>query len=196
MGLMKVVVGIGNPGRAYGETRHNMGFWVVERWAKEEGWKFKKCPFPALAARGRIGGTDVVMVKPQTFVNGTGKIGRPVLEAYEVELADLMVVCDDFNLECGRLRIRSKGSAGGHHGLESLIEHLGSQAFPRLRIGIGKPVEQEEAEYVLASVPRKERKLLEAAVRESIEALGCWVKYGVEAYMNRFNRKANGREEA
>ncbi len=187
---MKLVLGIGNPGDAYGGTRHNCGFRVVDLLARRAGVSLRRARVRARVARACLDGTPVLLVEPGTYVNLTGEIVPTLLREQEAAPEDLLVVCDDLNLPAGGIRVRAQGSAGGHHGLESIIAHLGgSQAFPRIRIGIGSPAGGDSAAYVLAPFPKAERPQMETAFERAADAAACWAASGIEACMNAFNRK-------
>ncbi len=187
---MKLIVGLGNPGRKYEGTRHNVGFDVVDRLAKTHnaGWESGPRGIEALIARWRS--ADVVLAKPLTFMNLSGAAIVGLLQFYKVELVDLLVVVDDVNLELGRLRTRSGGSAGGHNGLKSAIAQLGTDGFARMRIGVGRgDARRDLADHVLAKFDRDERENVEAAVARAAEAVELFVTGGIGQVMNRYNRK-------
>jgi len=184
---MKVVVGIGNPGRQYHRTRHNVGFDVLEMLARADGIDIAKRRFDALLGEGKISGEDVVLVKPQTFVNDSGSAVRRVLDWWKLPVEELLVVCDDVNLPIGRLRFRREGSAGGHHGLESVIAHLGTEAFQRLRVGIGRRGEEDLVGHVLGRFTRSERKVMDEACAEAARGITVWVLHGIDECMSQFN---------
>jgi PTH1 family peptidyl-tRNA hydrolase len=188
--MSRLVVGLGNPGRRYDGTRHNVGFDVVDQLAKEHHADWESAPrgIEALVARWRA--ADVVLSKPLTFMNLSGGAIVGLLQFYKVELADLLVVVDDVNLELGRLRTRSTGSAGGHNGLKSAIEQLGTEEFARMRIGVGRgDARRDLADHVLAKFDRDERENVEAAVARAAEAIELFAAEGIGPVMNRFNRK-------
>lgn len=184
---MKVVVGLGNPGKEYAGSRHNVGFEVVDRLAstwRSVRWESR---YRALVARTRYAGRDVILLKPATFMNLSGEAVLPASREASAEPADVLVVCDCLDLPVGRIRVRSKGSSGGHHGLDSVIERLGTDGFPRVRIGIGAVV-GDGADYVLAAIPPSERDAVDDAVTRAAAAIETWVRRGVDAAMNEFNR--------
>jgi len=185
---MKLIVGLGNPGARYAETRHNVGWRVAEELAGRTGagpWKEK---FGARVTEARRGGEKVVVAQPLTYMNRSGIAVRLVVDFWKVANTDLLVVMDDLALELGRIRLRSGGSDGGHNGLESVIAHLGSEAFPRLRVGIGPgPVAEEQADFVLAPFAEAERPVIAEAITRAADAAECWTTEGLEAAMNRFN---------
>lgn len=190
---MHLIVGLGNPGPEFAGTRHNVGWMCVERLARRVGVNFDRYRFRAQLARWDADGRTVLLAKPLTFMNRSGEAVRPLVRFYKVRLDRLMVVYDDLDLPPGKIRIRPKGSAGGHHGMESIIEKLGTSDFPRLRIGIGRPVgpgafdPDAVARYVLSPFSAAERPLIDAALDRAVEALLVWVGEGLEAAMNRFN---------
>jgi len=185
---MKLVVGIGNPGKRYQGTRHNLGMCVVDRLARDHGIPTRRRRFDALVGEGSIGSARILLVKPQTYVNLSGNAVAPLLRWYRCSTDDLMVVCDDLNLEVGRLRLRRLGSSGGHNGLESISECLATEAFARLRIGIGRGDAAEPTDHVLGRFAPGEEALVEEATARAADAVRVWVELGIEAAMNEFNR--------
>jgi len=183
---MNLVVGLGNPGARYRESRHNLGFRVVEELARQEGWQFETSTWWQ-SARGNRAAEDVVLTQPLTFMNDSGRAVRRLMGELGIELEKLMVVCDDLNLEPGRIRLRRRGSSGGHKGLASVAEALGTEDFARLRLGIGAP-RGDAVEFVLSEFPRAERAVAEEAILRAAEAVRCWADQGVEEAMNLFNR--------
>jgi PTH1 family peptidyl-tRNA hydrolase len=187
---MKMVVGLGNPGRKYSGTRHNVGFEIVEILAERHTADWEPAPrgIEALVARQRAKG--VVFAKPLTFMNASGPAVVGLLQFFKIELADLLVIVDDVNLELGRLRARPAGSAGGHNGLRSIIGALGSNAFARLRVGVGGGEPRRElAGHVLGRFAPEERPIIAEAVVRSVDAAELFIAEGIEPMMNRFNRK-------
>ncbi len=183
---MKLVAGLGNPTSRYARTRHNLGFWVVDRLAGEADASFKRSRFEALESRITPGGVTVVLVKPQTYMNLSGEAVAPLARWYGLGPGSVLVVCDEMDLPAGRLRIRRKGSAGGHKGLQSVLERMGTQEVPRLRIGVDRPRGNAEA-WVLASLDEAESIRFGAAADRAAEAVKTWVREGIEACMNRYN---------
>jgi PTH1 family peptidyl-tRNA hydrolase len=181
---VKIVLGIGNPDEKYADTRHNVGWRVVDALSGKTGAKFRKAGFEFWAAEGRLGRHGIVLVKTWTYVNGTGRAVPELLKRYGDEM---MVVCDDVDLPVGKLRIRKQGSSGGHNGLQSIADALGHEAFARLRIGIGGG--RRDPDYVLGRFGKDERPAIEKAVEEACEAVRCWADEGVETCMTRFNRR-------
>jgi peptidyl-tRNA hydrolase, PTH1 family len=183
---MKVVVGLGNPGRAYEGTRHNVGFAVVDVLAAAPGCGRWQSRFHALVAELNEGGEKVLLVKPETFMNLSGRCVRQVMDFYHLELADLLVVCDDINLPLGKLRVRARGTHGGHNGLHDIQNHLGTTEYARLRIGVDAPGD-DAVDHVLGRFKPGERPVIEDAVTLAAQAVGVWLRQGVEACMNQYN---------
>ena len=184
---MKAVVGLGNPGATYARTRHNVGFWVVEELAERHGLSFGRRDFKSHVAEGKIGEENIVLLKPQTFMNASGEaVGRARREL-ELEPSEIIVVYDDLDLPVGRIRVRASAGAGGHHGVESVIEVLGSRGFPRVRIGIGHPGGGEIVDYVLAAPAGEEQEILDASVERAADAVESVLGEGVARAMSRFN---------
>ena len=187
---MKLIVGLGNPGRRYAGTRHNIGFDVVDALAIRHRGDWETAPrgIDGLIARWRL--ADTVLAKPLTFMNLSGAAVSGLLQFYKIEIADFLVVVDDVNLELGRLRARSTGSAGGHNGLKSVIESLGTEEFARLRIGVGRgDARRDLADHVTAKFEREEREDVAAAIGRAADAAELFVAEGIGPVMNRFNRK-------
>lgn len=184
---MKVVVGLGNPGPKYAGTRHNVGYDVVDYLAAAPGCSTFRERFESFVAEAKEGGEAVLLVKPLTFMNLSGRAVRAVLDFYKLAPADLLVVCDDFNLPLGKLRVRAKGSHGGQNGLRNIQDQLGTDGYARLRIGVGQPQAGEAVDFVLSRFKPAERKAVEEAVATAAQAVLAWVKGGAEAAMNRFN---------
>jgi len=187
---MKLVVGLGNPGAKYADTRHNVGFAAVDLLAKRHGLPWESAPrgAEALVANWRAGGA--IFAKPLTFMNLSGQAVVPLLQFYKIELADLLVLVDEVQLETGRVRIRPEGSAGGHNGLKSLIASLGTLGFPRLRIGVGRgDTRRDLANHVLARFEPDERSVIDDAIARAADAAELFIADGVPAAMNRYNRK-------
>ena len=184
---MKVVVGLGNPGPKYAGTRHNVGFEVIDYLAKGPGCSAFREKFEAFVAEMKEGDETVLLVKPLTFMNLSGRAVRAVLDFYKLPVEQLLVVCDDFNLPLGKLRVRPKGSHGGQNGLRNIQEQLGTDAYARLRIGVGQPDPGEAVDFVLSRFKPGERAAAEDAVATAAQAVLTWIRSGTEACMNRFN---------
>lgn len=184
---MYVIAGLGNPGRQYEKTRHNMGFLVADEFAAAHGIDVRRIKHKALVGEGRVGGEKVLVVKPQTYMNLSGESLREVMAYYDVPMENLIVIYDDMDLETGALRIRKKGSSGSHNGMKSVIYQLQDDAFPRIRIGIGTPPAEDWKDYVTGQVTDKEAPVLAKAVKEAAAALECIITDGIDIAMNRFN---------
>jgi PTH1 family peptidyl-tRNA hydrolase len=185
---MKLIVGLGNPGRKYEKTRHNVGFEVLEMLVARNAADTAKEKFNGRIADATIAGQKALLLWPLTLMNLSGQSVGPAAKFYDVPLADMLVVCDDFNLPLGKLRFRSQGSAGGQKGLDDIIRRLGSQEVPRLRIGIGPvPDAWDAADFVLGKFNRSEQTVIEDMIALAAEAVECWVAEGMEAGMSRFN---------
>jgi len=184
------VVGLGNPGPRYRDTYHNVGFEVVDELARRHGADFGNAPADALLARPRRLADDVLLAKPLTFMNLSGRAVGALARYYRVDAGDVLVVVDDVNLPAGRLRLRGQGSAGGHNGLASIIEGLGTDAFPRLRVGVGRGDPRRElADHVLGRIPPEERQVLREAVDRAADAVETFLARGLEAAMNEYNKE-------
>lgn len=183
---MKVIVGLGNPGTKYAGTRHNVGFEVIDYLAAAPGCSPFREKFEALVAEVKEGGETVLLVKPLTYMNLSGRAVRAILDFYKVPAADLLVVCDDINLPLGKLRVRAKGSHGGQNGLRNVQEQLGTDAYARLRIGIDPP-SHDAVDHVLSKFKPGERAAVDGAVADAAQAVLTFIRQGAEAAMNRFN---------
>lgn len=184
----KVVVGLGNPGPKYEGTRHNVGFDALDRLAQGSPGAAVSRKFDGFLAEVEIDYRRVLLLKPQTFMNLSGRSVRQAVQFYKLDPAtDLLVICDDISLPLGKLRIRPKGSDGGQKGLRDIIAQLGTQDFPRLRIGVGDPGPADAADYVLGRWRNTERPAIDDALIEATQAVAVWVTQGLEAAMNRFN---------
>ena len=184
---MKLVVGLGNPGSKYEGTRHNIGFEAVDRLAEgDSGAKFTR-QFDGLTAEVRLDFQRVLLLKPQTFMNLSGRSVGQAVKFYKIELNDILVICDDLNLPLGKLRLRASGSDGGQKGLRDITAHLGSDAYPRLRIGIGERGETDAADFVLSRFRNSERATVDDALILVSQAAVLWAGQGIDKAMNRFN---------
>ncbi len=186
---MKIVVGLGNPGSQYDETRHNVGWMVLDRLAERAGWTGRaRARDAAATVYGRYRDLDLMLVKPTTYMNLSGVAVRKVLARQRAPLSDLLVVVDDFDLPLGRLRVRERGSAGTHNGLRSIIGELGAQDFARLRVGIGEPVRHGAArDHVLSRFTKAERRVLDLAVDAAADAVEDWARHGAAYAANHWN---------
>lgn len=187
---MILIAGLGNPGKEYENTRHNAGFLVLDTLAQKLGADLSERKHRALCGKAVIGGQKVILLKPQTYMNSSGESIRAAADYYKVPPEDILVVYDDISLAPGQLRIRAKGSAGGHNGIKSIIAHLGTQEFPRVKVGIGeKPPRMDLADYVLGHFSSGEKKIMEEAAEEAADAICEIVNVGIEQAMNDHNRR-------
>ncbi len=189
-----LVVGLGNPGRQYAHTRHNIGFMCVDAFAQKHGLSFQsKKKSKAKIAQGHIGQTRVLLAKPQTYMNRSGSSVQGLAAYYRIPAEHIIVIFDDLDLPLGMLRIRPKGGSGGHRGMKDIIEHLGTQEFPRIRVGIGRPEDTTDpANYVLHPFTKTEESVVEETITRVCNALEAWLTTGIEAAMNRYNGSAPG----
>lgn len=187
---MKVIAGLGNPGREYAQTKHNVGFLMVDALAAHLGvteWREK---YDAFIARARIGSEAILLVKPQTYMNESGRAIAPLMNFYKLEAEDLIVAHDDMDIPVGTIRIRKKGSSGGHNGIKSILAHLGDEHFARVRIGIGRPLPGwTVVNHVLAPFPPEDAAKVSEAIHYLVPAIECIVTEDVDKAMNRYNPK-------
>ena len=187
MAEIKMVVGLGNPGDKYVDTRHNIGFKVIDSLAGVLKIKVSKRKFGARFGDGEFADKKLILLKPWQFMNRSGQAVATATGFYKLGAEDLLVVIDDMALSPGRIRIRAKGSAGGHNGLADVIEKLGTESIGRLRIGIGQSGEESDVDFVLDRPTETDRELLDEAIKRAAEAVLCWVKWGIEAAIDKFN---------
>jgi peptidyl-tRNA hydrolase, PTH1 family len=186
MPVMKIVVGLGNPGRRYEGTRHNVGYAVVDALAQSPTVSAFQNRFHADVAEWTEAGEKVLLVKPETFMNLSGRCVRQAVDFYQLPLEEILVVCDDINLPLGKLRFRKRGTHGGHNGLRDIESHLGTTVYPRLRIGVGAPAD-EVIDYVLGRFRPSERPAINEALELATQAVVLWVREGIEKCMNQYN---------
>lgn len=185
---MKIIAGLGNPEKKYDGTRHNIGFAVIDRIADAYNISMDIKKHKGICGKGIIAGEKVILVKPQTYMNLSGECLREVCDFYKVSPEDVIVIFDDISLDVGRIRIRPKGSAGGHNGIKSIIAHLGTEGFPRIKCGIGdKPKGYDLADYVLGHFGRDELLYVNEGMDRAVKACECMISEGNEAAMNKFN---------
>lgn len=185
---MKIIVGLGNPEKKYDGTRHNIGFAVLDRIADKYNISMDIKKHKGLCGKGSIEGEKVVLVKPMTYMNLSGECVRAVADFYKAGPQDILVIFDDISLEPGKIRIRAKGSAGGHNGIKSIIAHLGSEQFARIKCGIGeKPKGYDLADYVLGHFSKDELEIIDSGIQRAQEACACILTQGIDAAMNKFN---------
>ncbi|MEK3732767.1 MULTISPECIES: aminoacyl-tRNA hydrolase [Paenibacillus] len=186
---MKWIVGLGNPGPAYEKTRHNVGFMALDALAERHGMKFTMSKCKSVIAEGMILGTKTVLIKPMTFMNLSGEAVRAYMDYYKVSLDDLIVVYDDLDTEVGKIRLRYQGSAGGHNGIKSIIQHTGTQTFNRVRMGISRPEPGYAiVDYVLGAFPKKEQEPLKQMIEHTCDALEYSLDHTFEQTMAKFNK--------
>lgn len=185
---MKIVVGLGNPGREYAATRHNLGFLVVDELARRAGAEGGRSRFRSLIGEGRLGGEKLILVKPQTYMNLSGHAVREIVNWYHVPKEEVLVVLDDLDLPFGGLRLRGDGSAGGHNGLASVLEQLGAKGVSRMRIGIGRGPGAARTQVLSRFSPEEERALPDV-VTAAADCVVLWSEEGIIAAMNRCNRR-------
>ena len=187
---MYLIAGLGNPDRKYEGTRHNIGFETLDLFVHNKGLRFNKIKHKAVLAETVICGEKAIIAKPQTYMNLSGESIREIVNFYKIPTENVIVVCDDINLETGRIRIRPKGSDGGHNGLKNIIQHLGSEEFQRIRIGVGeKPAGYDLADYVLGHFSKEEQPLIREGVEKAMKAATMMLEGDVDRAMNEFNRK-------
>ncbi|GGE84633.1 aminoacyl-tRNA hydrolase [Priestia taiwanensis] len=187
---MKLIVGLGNPGREYHDTRHNIGFMVIDELAEKWNIPLNQEKYKGVFGSGIVNGEKVILVKPLTYMNLSGECIRPLMDYYKVEIDDFVVIYDDLDLVPGKLRLRMKGSAGGHNGIKSTIAHLGTQEFNRIRVGIGRPVTgRTVVDHVLGAFFQEETPDVKHSITQSVGACEAWLSTPFLQVMNTFNRK-------
>lgn len=187
---MKLIVGLGNPGSNYAESRHNIGFSVIKVLSRNYKIHLKKDSF-SLSGKGKMEGQAIILAEPLTFMNLSGVAVSALVRKYKIDLQDLLVVCDDLDLDFGVIKIRPGGSSGGHRGLSSIIGSLGTEDFPRLRIGIGRPSngDRDAADFVLSPFMKREKEKLKETMQSACDCCRMWVVEGMTDSMNVFNRR-------
>ncbi|WP_090872792.1 aminoacyl-tRNA hydrolase [Oceanobacillus limi] len=186
---MKCIVGLGNPGRKYKKTRHNIGFMVIDELLKRNAWgPLKKDKFQGKHVIEHLHGDKVVLLQPQTYMNLSGQSVKPLIDFYEIDPGDVLVIYDDLDLPTGRIRLRQKGGHGGHNGIRSLIDHLGTKEFKRLRIGVGRPTNAVPVvDYVLGTFPKSEEEAVSESIENAVHACERWLEKPFLEVMNEFN---------
>ncbi|MDO4294661.1 MAG: aminoacyl-tRNA hydrolase [bacterium] len=185
---MYIIAGLGNPTKDYEKTRHNVGFMAVDALADKLGISLTERKYRAFCGRGMLGTEKVLLLKPQTYMNNSGESIREAADFFKVDPAHVIVLYDDISLDVGKIRVRAKGSAGGHNGMKSIIQHLGSQEFKRVRVGIGdKPPQMDLADYVLGRFSKADAAVIEEAAKTAADAVTAIVTKGIDAAMNAFN---------
>ena len=187
---MFIIVGLGNPTKEYIGTRHNIGFDAITRISDEYNIPLDFKKHKGICGKGMIGSEKVILIQPQTYMNLSGECIREAADYYKVEPEHIIVIYDDISLAPGQLRVRGKGSAGGHNGIKNIILHTGGQKFPRVRVGVGeKPADYDLADYVLGHFPKEDQKLMDEAFKEAGAAAVAIMTEGIDAAMNKFNGK-------
>ena len=187
-GFQWLLVCLGNPGKEYANTRHNIGFLAADALEKRTGVKFNKLKYRALTGEVTLGGQRVLVVKPQTYMNLSGEAVKLAGGFYKIPPERILVLYDDVSLPLGKLRIRASGSAGGHNGIKNIIAHLGTDAFPRIKVGVGAPQREDGlVDWVIGSFTASERKVVDAAIERALDAAACVIEKGVSEAQNRFN---------
>ena len=184
---MKLIVGLGNPGKKYEHTRHNMGFDVVDLFSDLAQIDVDKEVFHGLMGRGVVFDEDVMLFKPTTFMNLSGNAVREVVSYFKIPLEDIVIIFDDMALEPGRIRLKMDGSSGGHKGMQNIIDNLGTDQIKRIRIGIGEPEERDNIDFVLSKPIKEERELIDAAIKDAVDALKEMLKTNFDRAMSKFN---------
>lgn len=188
-GISWLLVGLGNPGNQYAATRHNMGFMALDRLADREGFRFNKLRFRAWTGQWKVGDRQVLVMKPQTYMNLSGEAVGEAARFYKIPSDHVLVIYDDVSLPLGKLRIRDKGSAGGHNGIKNIIAHLGTDVFPRVKVGVGAPShpDYDMVDWVIGSFSAQEKKIVDEALDRALDAAECIISRGVTEAQNRFN---------
>lgn len=185
---MYIIAGLGNPESKYDKTRHNIGFRLIDELAARNGITFSDRKHNGLVGKGIISGEKVILLKPLTYMNLSGECVGPAADYYKAEPENVIILFDDISLDVGRIRIRKKGSAGGHNGIKSIIAHLGSDNFPRLKFGVGdKPKEMDLADYVLGRFSPQDEAVVSEGIKRACEAVECMIGEGCDAAMNKYN---------
>ena len=190
-GISWLLVGLGNPGTQYAATRHNMGFMALDRLADREGFRFNKLRFRAWTGQWKVGDRQVLVMKPQTYMNLSGEAVRDAASFYKIPPEHVIVLSDDVSLDVGTLRVRAKGSAGGQNGLKNIIYHLNSEDFPRVKIGVGKKPrpDYDLAAWVLGKFPAEDQKAIDKACEDAVNAAACIIAEDCAAAAQKFNGK-------
>jgi peptidyl-tRNA hydrolase, PTH1 family len=186
---LKLFVGLGNPGKAYENTRHNVGFMIIDELAKQLNISLDKAKFNGMFGMGTVSGQKVILCKPLTYMNLSGECVRPLVDYYNIDIDEVIVIYDDLDLPTGKIRLRMKGSAGGHNGIKSLIQHLGTQEFKRIRVGIDRPKNGVKVtDYVLGRFNEDEMPAINEAIAKSVAACEKWLSTSFLQVMNEFNQ--------
>lgn len=193
---MYLIVGLGNPGKEYANTRHNIGFETIEELARLNAIDLGRLKFKSIYGEGRIGGERVFLMKPTTYMNNSGQAVRELADFYKIEPSKILVVADDIDIPFASIRIKKKGSGGSHNGLKSIVKHLASKDFPRLKIGVGQKRENQDlANFVLGRFSKEENLDMEEAKKIAVAAIEEAIKSGIDSAMNKYNNKKAGAQE-
>lgn len=185
---MKLIVGLGNPGKTYHDTRHNVGFAAIDTLAEKLDISVTKARFQGLFGQGRYAGEAVILLKPVTYMNLSGQSVAELMKFYKIEPTDVLVLHDDVDIPAGTIRLRAKGGPGTHNGMKSVVKSLGIEAFHRIKIGVGQaPPQWDLADFVLSKLTEDDRKDVDDAVKQAVDASLCWLKDGIDVAMNRYN---------
>ncbi len=184
---IRLIAGLGNPGARYARSRHNIGFMIADRFAQSHEMKFLRRRFNAEVAEGEVAAKRVMVTKPLTFMNSSGDAVAKFFSFYKVAPQDLLVIYDDLDLPLGKLRLRPRGSAGGHHGMESIIARIGTTDFPRLRVGIGRPNPDADVDHVLGEFDEDEFRVMNETLERGVQAIDVWLADGLAPAMNKYN---------
>lgn len=186
---MKCIIGLGNPGKKYKSTRHNVGFMVIEEILLRKGWALDKTKFNGHYAMEKVGSDKIILLEPQTFMNLSGEAIRPLMDYYDIDAEDMLLIYDDLDLPAGKIRLRQKGGHGGHNGVRSTIDHLGTKEFNRLRIGIGRSsVPMPVVDYVLGSISQEQKDDVISGIQKAADACQVWMEKPFHDVMNEFNK--------
>ena len=188
---MYIIVGLGNPGKQYENTRHNMGFLAVDLLAEKYNIDVNKIKFKALVGEGRIAGQKVLLVKPQTYMNLSGEAVRQAMDFYKIVPEELIVIYDDIDIPTGTFRIRKKGSPGTHNGMRNIFQHIQTNDFPRIRVGIGSGKKENLIGYVTGGISKSEQEILADVLKSSADAAACIIEKGIDKAMNEYNVRPN-----
>ncbi|MGI8317328.1 aminoacyl-tRNA hydrolase [Halobacillus mangrovi] len=187
---MKCIVGLGNPGKKYEQTRHNVGFMVIDELARQNQWSLSQTKFRSVYTTEHVNGEKVLLLKPQTYMNLSGESLRAFMDYFDIELDDVLVVYDDLDLPPGKNRLRKKGGHGGHNGIRNIIDQLGTKEFKRLRIGIGRPsVPMSVIDYVLGTFDKDQQMAVKDSIQDAVKACEAWIEQPFNEVMNEFNVK-------
>jgi len=184
---MKLIAGLGNVGDKYCFTRHNAGFMVLDRWSYSDNFSFKQeSKLKAFISKAKVGTEDIIFIKPTTFMNLSGEAVRAVMDYYKIGVEDIIIIYDDIALDAGKIRLRASGSDGGHNGIKSIIKHIGTDKFNRIKVGIGPQIGPSE-HYVLQNFSKEQMEILKEVLDKTIEATKCLINEGIDKAQNKFN---------